>query len=41
VRRVFPVSLTYDHRIVNGVPAGRFVDDLAELLEQPGQQLSS
>ncbi len=37
VRRILPVSLTYDHRIVNGVPAGRFIDDLAELLEHPGQ----
>ncbi len=37
VRRVLPVSLTYDHRIVNGVPAGRFLDDLAELLQDPGQ----
>ena len=41
VRRVLPISLTYDHRIVNGVPAGRFLDDLAELLQHPGQQLSS
>ena len=40
VRRVFPISLTYDHRIVNGVPAGRFLDDLAELLQHPGQQLA-
>ena len=39
VRRVLPVSLTYDHRIVNGVPAGRFLDDLAELLQDPGQAL--
>ena len=38
VRRVLPISLTYDHRIVNGVPAGRFLDDLAELLQQPRQQ---
>jgi pyruvate/2-oxoglutarate dehydrogenase complex dihydrolipoamide acyltransferase (E2) component len=37
VRRILPVSLTYDHRIVNGVPAGRFLDDLAELLQHPGQ----
>jgi pyruvate dehydrogenase E2 component (dihydrolipoamide acetyltransferase) len=36
VRRILPISLTYDHRIVNGVPAGRFLDDLAELLEHPG-----
>ena len=35
VRRVLPISLTYDHRIVNGVPAGRFLDDLAELLQRP------
>ncbi len=39
VRRVLPLSLTYDHRIVNGVPAGRFLDDLAELLQHPGQPL--
>jgi len=41
VRRVLPVSMTYDHRIVNGVPAGRFLDELAELLEHPGQTLAS
>jgi pyruvate dehydrogenase E2 component (dihydrolipoamide acetyltransferase) len=39
VRRVLPISLTYDHRIVNGVPAGRFLDDLAELLQHPDQLL--
>jgi pyruvate dehydrogenase E2 component (dihydrolipoamide acetyltransferase) len=38
VRRVLPISLTYDHRVVNGVPAGRFLDDLAELLEHPDQR---
>lgn len=32
VRPVLPLSLTYDHRVVNGVPAGRFLDDLAEML---------
>jgi pyruvate dehydrogenase E2 component (dihydrolipoamide acetyltransferase) len=41
VRRVLPISLTYDHRIVNGVPAGRFLDDLAQRLEHPGEQLRS
>jgi pyruvate dehydrogenase E2 component (dihydrolipoamide acetyltransferase) len=40
VRRILPISLTYDHRIVNGVPAGRFLDDLAELLQHPVPQLS-
>ena len=39
VRRILPVSLTYDHRIVNGVPAGRFLDDLAELLQHPDQSV--
>ena len=32
MRPVLPLSLTYDHRVVNGVPAGRFLDDLATLL---------
>ena len=32
VRLVLPLSLTYDHRVVNGVPAGRFLDDLADML---------
>jgi pyruvate dehydrogenase E2 component (dihydrolipoamide acetyltransferase) len=41
VRRILPISLTYDHRIVNGVPAGRFLDDLADLLQHPVPQLSS
>ena len=35
VQRLLPISLTYDHRIVNGVPAGRFLDDLAELIQHP------
>lgn len=32
LRSVLPLSLTYDHRVVNGVPAGRFLDDIAETL---------
>ena len=32
VRPMLPFSLTYDHRVVNGVPAGRFLDDLADVL---------
>jgi pyruvate dehydrogenase E2 component (dihydrolipoamide acetyltransferase) len=39
VRRLLPISLTYDHRIVNGVPAGRFLDDLAKVIQQPDQAL--
>jgi pyruvate/2-oxoglutarate dehydrogenase complex dihydrolipoamide acyltransferase (E2) component len=30
VRQVLPLALTYDHRVVNGIPAGRFLDDVAE-----------
>lgn len=32
---VLPTSLTVDHRVVNGVPAQRFVDTLHELLAGP------
>ena len=39
VRRLLPISLTYDHRIVNGVPAGRFLDDLAELHSAPDKRI--
>lgn len=31
-RSILPLSLTYDHRVVNGVPAGRFLDELAATL---------
>lgn len=33
---VLPTSLTVDHRVVNGVPAQRFVDALHALLAAPG-----
>ena len=33
MRRVLPLSLTYDHRIVNGFPAGLFLEELAEIIE--------
>jgi len=29
-RVIMPLSLTYDHRVINGVPAGRFLDAVAE-----------
>lgn len=32
VRPTLPFSLTYDHRIINGIPAGRFLDDMATTL---------
>jgi pyruvate dehydrogenase E2 component (dihydrolipoamide acetyltransferase) len=31
-RPMLPLSLTYDHRVVNGMPVGRFLDDLADML---------
>lgn len=31
-RKILPVSLSYDHRAVNGAEAGRFLVDLGELL---------
>jgi len=35
VRRVLPTSLSFDHRIVNGVPAARFLDDVHRLIVDP------
>jgi len=34
-RRVLPLSLSYDHRLVDGADAARFVRWVAETLEQP------
>lgn len=30
---VLPLALTYDHRVINGVPAGIFLDDLVDIIE--------
>jgi len=35
------LSLTFDHRIVDGAPAARFLQDLGGLLENPGPWLLS
>jgi pyruvate dehydrogenase E2 component (dihydrolipoyllysine-residue acetyltransferase) len=35
VRPVMTLSLTYDHRILDGVPVARFYTRLQELIEQP------
>lgn len=37
VRPMMTLSLTHDHRIVNGAPAARFLQTLQELLEQAGE----
>ena len=34
-RKMLPLSLSYDHRAINGAEAGRFVAHLAELLAAP------
>lgn len=34
IRSLLPVSLTYDHRVVNGVPVGEFLETLTGLLER-------
>jgi pyruvate dehydrogenase E2 component (dihydrolipoamide acetyltransferase) len=33
------LSLTFDHRIVDGAPAARFLQDLGQLIENPGPAL--
>jgi pyruvate dehydrogenase E2 component (dihydrolipoamide acetyltransferase) len=39
VGRVLTLSLTFDHRIVDGAPAARFLQDLGRLVEHPGPAL--
>ena len=34
-----PISFTYDHRILDGAEAARFLNDLKALLENPKQLL--
>ncbi|MFA5633148.1 MAG: 2-oxo acid dehydrogenase subunit E2, partial [Porticoccaceae bacterium] len=31
-RQMLPLSLTYDHRLINGADAGRFLTDIVALL---------
>ena len=35
VRKKLPVSLTYDHQIIDGAPASRFLETLSEYLNDP------
>jgi len=32
---MLPLSLSYDHRVINGADAARFVRQLVELLQDP------
>jgi pyruvate dehydrogenase E2 component (dihydrolipoamide acetyltransferase) len=35
IRSILPISLTWDHRIVNGLPVGQFLQTLTDLLRHP------
>lgn len=37
IRRVLPISFTFDHRIIDGADAARFVNRIAAYLEDPGR----
>ncbi|MBX3413766.1 MAG: 2-oxo acid dehydrogenase subunit E2 [Pirellulales bacterium] len=39
VRLIMPLSLSYDHRLVDGAAAARFLNDVIALLENPGRLL--
>jgi pyruvate dehydrogenase E2 component (dihydrolipoamide acetyltransferase) len=38
-RLLLPLSLSYDHRVIDGADAARFTRKLAEMLENPLQML--
>jgi pyruvate dehydrogenase E2 component (dihydrolipoamide acetyltransferase) len=35
IRKMFTLSLVFDHRLVDGAPAARFLDYICELIEEP------
>lgn len=35
IRKIMPISFTYDHRVLDGAEAARFINDLKALLENP------
>ena len=36
IRKIMPISFTYDHRVIDGAEAARFMNDLRDLLQKPG-----
>ena len=38
-RMMMPLSITYDHRIVDGAAAARFLNDVKRYLANPGRLL--
>ncbi|MBT2474908.1 2-oxo acid dehydrogenase subunit E2, partial [Microbacterium sp. ISL-103] len=39
LRQMMTLSLSFDHRLVDGAEASRFVKDVADVLEQPGRAM--
>ncbi|UWF76616.1 dihydrolipoamide acetyltransferase family protein [Microbacterium neungamense] len=39
LRQVMTLSLSFDHRLVDGAEGGRFLKDVADILEQPGRAM--
>jgi pyruvate dehydrogenase E2 component (dihydrolipoamide acetyltransferase) len=39
IRLMLPLSLSFDHRLVDGATAGRFLNDVIDLLHNPGKLL--
>ena len=39
IRKILPLSVTYDHRVVDGAEAARFINVIIEHLEDPGKLL--
>ena len=39
IRKILPLSLTFDHRIIDGAEAARFMNDLIKHLEDPSLML--
>ena len=40
-RRLMTLSLTFDHRVVDGAPAAAFLTEVVDLLEEPGRVLTA
>ncbi len=38
-RLMMPFSLSYDHRLIDGATAARFLNDVIDFLEEPGRLL--
>ncbi len=39
IGRIMTASLTFDHRVIDGAPAAKFINDFSQLVESPGRLL--